>query len=314
MPRALRPYAPRGAFHITARTQGGERWFTPDIRSRIYRDIEEAAASFGHRLLAQVVMPNHFHIVLRQGSTPLGWMMQRVMQRAAHFIQKDGANEGHIFGRRYWSSLCANPGYVRRAIVYAHLNPCASELCEKPHQYPWSSHRAYLRNAETAELQHQGYLDGRMLFARHSSSATAIKDAYLETVMYVVERRRSGIKGDWLLPNGPYRQFIPIAPAGDAHWAQNYASFNVAEPRHKPEVDIVNAVKELLKRMDPNIDIEMLRQAGRLKALAPLRRNIIAALLSGGHRPSAIARCLRVSPALVSRVAAAMRAAATQQQ
>ncbi|HEX6558738.1 MAG TPA: transposase [Longimicrobiales bacterium] len=314
MPRTLRPYAPRAAFHITARTQGGERWFTPEIRSRIYADVEEAALSCGHRLLAQVIMPNHLHIVVRQGRTPLGWMMQRVMQRAAYFVQKLHRNHGHVFGRPYWSCVCATPAYVRRAIVYAHLNPCAANICANPGDYIWSSHASYLAMSADADLTKFGYLDGMMLFAHNSVTVPALRHAYRRFVEYVIERRRSGSPGDWLLPNGPARHFIPVAPYGDAHWADNYESFALPMTRPRPAKDVVSEVKELLKRLDSDCDIETLRQAGRLKALAPLRRNIIAALLSSGHRASAIARSLRVSPTLVSRVAASMRAAATRQQ
>jgi REP element-mobilizing transposase RayT len=299
--------------HVTARTQGREKWFTEDIRSRIVADVEDAARSFGHVLLAQTVMPNHLHIVLRQGTRPLGWMMQRVMQRAAYFVQRFHGTKDHVFGGPYWCCVCSTPAYLRRAIVYTHLNACAAGLCDRPQDYKWNSHLSYMKSQADADPTIAGYLEGRMLFARDSARVADLIQSYRGFVDYVIERRRSGIPGDWLLPVESNRLFIPATPFGDAHWAQNYSAFVEAQPRYQPSTDIVNKVKELLRTIDANCDIDMLRHAGRSKAIAPLRRNITAALLSCGYRGNAIARCLRVSPSLVSQVAAAMRAAATQQ-
>jgi len=314
MARTTRLYAPRAGLHITARTQGREKWFTDDIRTRIVVDIEDAARSFGHVLLAQTVMPNHLHIVLRQGTRPLGWMMQRVMQRAAFFVQRHHGTSGHVFGGPYWCGVCATPSYLRRAIVYTHLNACAAGLCDRPEQYRWNSHRSYMTSCTEGDSAHAGYLEGRLLFARNSARVPDLIESYSGLVEYVLERRRTGIPGDWLLPDGPHRIFIPPMPMGDAHWAQHYSAFVDLAPRYQPPMDMVSKVKELLRSLAPGCDIDMLRNAGRSKALAPIRRNVVAALLSCGYRANAIARCLRVSAALVSRVAAAMRAAATQQQ
>src|SRR5687768_11846369 len=135
MPRKRRIHLPHAGFHITARTQDGAKHFVPDMRSDIVQDIEEATSSFGHTLLAQVVMPNHFHIVLRQGETPIGWLMQRIMQRTVMRVRRQHGGEGHVFGRPYWLCVCASAAYLRRAIVYTHMNPCKAGFCEHPSDY-----------------------------------------------------------------------------------------------------------------------------------------------------------------------------------
>src|SRR6266511_765859 len=88
MPRARRTHAPGWAFHVTARTQGRVGWFKePAVCDTIARYICEAAASSTTRLLAYAVMPNHLHMIVRQGSQPLGWMVQRVLQRTALLVR-----------------------------------------------------------------------------------------------------------------------------------------------------------------------------------------------------------------------------------
>ncbi|MGQ0562950.1 MAG: hypothetical protein ACT443_13885 [Gemmatimonadota bacterium] len=63
----------------------------------------------------------------------------------------------------------------------------------------------------------------------------------------------------------------------------------------------------MLKKLAPDCSLDMLRNAGRIRALSLLRRELIAVLLIEGYRGSAIARCLYVSQALVSDVARQIR-------
>jgi hypothetical protein len=64
-------------------------------------------------MLALTMMPSHVHLVIKQGRFPFGWMMRRAMQRTAHLVQREHDVEGHVFGRRYWSSVCSGPDYLR---------------------------------------------------------------------------------------------------------------------------------------------------------------------------------------------------------
>src|SRR5437868_819983 len=112
MPRNTRTYAPGVGFHVVAVTQGRQHWFVDEVADRIVSDIDEAGAAAGHRILARTVMPNHFHIILRPGSEPLAWMMQRVMQRACMSVKKLHDHEGHVFQARYWAEPVPTPQYL----------------------------------------------------------------------------------------------------------------------------------------------------------------------------------------------------------
>src|SRR5688572_33203958 len=109
MPRTTRIHAPGCIVHITARTQGHRPWFTETIRERVAREIIDAARVAGMRLLAFAVMPNHFHIIVRQGPALLSYMMHRVMHRSALMLKQTHRLQGHVFERRYRSGVCATP-------------------------------------------------------------------------------------------------------------------------------------------------------------------------------------------------------------
>ncbi|MGQ0814905.1 MAG: transposase [Gemmatimonadota bacterium] len=305
MGRARRLHAPSTGLHITARTQNRAKWFDESMRGDIVAIIREGVSSFGHLLLAFVVMPNHFHIVMKQGQTPLGWAMQRIMQRTAHRVKRLHDVDGHVFGQPYWSIACGDPRYLRTAIIYTHLNPCAAGLCVKPEEYAWSSHSSYV-NLPGADAECFDATAGLMLFARESLHRADLIADYTMAVDLVIRQRAVRIPGDWYLPNSA-RLRLNATDAGDAHWATSYSPAPAADVGRACVADLRDRVIAILRKLDPECDIDTLRHAGRRKTLAGLRRQVIAILLTDGYRGSDIARCLRVSPALVSRIRADMR-------
>jgi REP element-mobilizing transposase RayT len=306
MSRRRRIHLPKAGFHITARTQGGASYFTPNICSAIAADIEAAVPSFGHVLLAYVVMPNHFHLVLKQGDGPLAWVMQRIMQRAVVHVRRAFGGEGHVFGRPYWAAGCANPAYLRRAIVYTHLNPVAADLCETADAYAWSSHRTYVSGNAMREA--------KLLFADQSVDDVELRCNYLRFIDYCMFQRANRIPGDWLLPEGPNRMKLPSAALGDAHWASNYAAVAQPDTFTQLNIDVARPALMLLSRINGEVTLDMIREAGRSRTLHKIRRQLIEGLLMYGCRTMAISRCLRVSPALVSRIRRAMRVSAFRPQ
>jgi REP element-mobilizing transposase RayT len=280
------------------------------MRSAIAGDIEQALLSFGHTLLAYVVMPNHMHIVVRQGERPLGWVMQRIMQRTIARVRRTHGGEGHVFGRPYWAAICTNPAYLRRAIVYTHLNPHKAELCDVVDDYPWSSHKNYLASAAATLRPQSCALEGIMLFADTSlKRADAVRN-YQRFVEHCITQRANHVPGDWLLPEGPQRHRLPSAAQGDTYWQAHYSTFNEASSFTRSNVDVSHAATSLLARIDSTLCLDDIRLAGRSHTMGKVRRKLIEALIIHGCRNGAISRCLNVSASLVSSISTQMRLAA----
>lgn len=297
-------------FHITARTQNGAQHFDAEMRGAIANDIEEAMLSFGHTLLAYVVMPNHFHIVARQGPAPLAWVMQRIMQRTVVRVRRAHGGEGHVFGRPYWACVCADPAYLRRAIVYTHMNPCKAELCENAAEYPWSSHRNYVRASIEKVPRQASPLEGLMLFADASLVVADAVRNYQRFIDFCIARRRNRVPGDWLLPEGPQRELLPSAGQGDTYWSKHYSAFTEASAFTRLNVDVSRPAASLLSRIDPALTVDDIRLAGRSRTLGKVRRQLIEGLLVHGCRNGAISRFLGVSASLISQVSTEMRSSA----
>ena len=144
MPRQARLDAPGVLQHVMAR--GIER-------RKIFMDDKDRA-SFLERLAliledtqtqcyAWALIPNHFHILLRTGPTPLSTVMRRLMTGYAVAFNIRHRRSGHLFQNRYKSVVCEEDTYLLELTRYIHLNPLRAKLVEdlkSLDQYPWSGH------------------------------------------------------------------------------------------------------------------------------------------------------------------------------
>ena len=148
MPRQPRLDAPGLLQHVMAR--GIER-------TKIFRDDKDRQ-SFLERLAnileetktqcyAWALIPNHFHLLLRTGKTPLSKVMRRLMTGYAVTFNKRHKRIGHLFQNRYKSVVCEEDRYLLELIRYIHLNPIRAGLVKDLKElakYSWTSHSTIL--------------------------------------------------------------------------------------------------------------------------------------------------------------------------
>jgi len=148
MPRQARLDAPGVLQHVMAR--GIERrkifWDDKDRSSFLERFaviLEETQT----QCYAWTLIPNHFHILLRTGTTPLSTVMRRLMTGYAVTFNIRHRRSGHLFQNRYKSVVCEEDTYLLELTRYIHLNPLRARLVEDLKaldKYPWSGHSAIL--------------------------------------------------------------------------------------------------------------------------------------------------------------------------
>lgn len=89
---------------------------------------------------AWALIPNHFHLLLRTGSTPIATVMQRLLTGYAVGFNR---RHGQLFQNRYESILCQEDLYLRELVCYIHLNPLRSRIVaelKEPDRYPYGGH------------------------------------------------------------------------------------------------------------------------------------------------------------------------------
>lgn len=285
--RIRRLQLPGGAFHITARTQGREHWFLPDIRSKIVDIITGEINCTDADLFAFAVMPNHFHLIVLQQSLTLGRIMQPVLRRVALLVQRRHRVEGHVFERRYFSGLLHTSDHLREAIVYTHRNPVKARLCGTVDEYEWTSHAAFVQR----ECPWTDCIDVdtalRVFAETVECDVIACRISYLRWVA-----RRSLEIPD---PND-----VQLCAGGDAFFAGKFAT---AHDSTYPDPDLRDAARKALNYISKDFELEDLRGSFLSHRASRVRGQIVAVLLIGNHRTGKIANFFGISPGTVSKIA-----------
>ena len=89
---------------------------------------------------AWALIPNHFHLLLRTGPTPLATVMRRLLTSYSVFYNRCHRRSGHLCQNRYKSILCEEDPYLLELVRYIHLNPIRSGLVKDLVglvRYPW---------------------------------------------------------------------------------------------------------------------------------------------------------------------------------
>jgi len=96
---------------------------------------------------AWALIPNHFHLLLRTGPTPLSKVMRRLMTGYAVTFNKRHKRSGHLFQNRYKSVICEEDPYLLELIRYIHLNPLRAGIAKdlkELDRYFWTGHSTIL--------------------------------------------------------------------------------------------------------------------------------------------------------------------------
>jgi len=96
---------------------------------------------------AWTLIPNHVHLLVRTGATPLSKVMRRLMTGHAVTFNKRHRRSGHLFQNRYKSVVCERDPYLLELVRYIHLNPIRAgqvKDLKELDRYRWSGHSAIL--------------------------------------------------------------------------------------------------------------------------------------------------------------------------
>lgn len=95
-------------------------------------------------LLTYCLMPNHFHLLLKQltvnGITKL---LRRLSTTYSMYFNRKNNRVGHLFQGIYKAAYISNEAYLLHLSRYIHLNP-SSLTGMNPVSYPYSSYQYYL--------------------------------------------------------------------------------------------------------------------------------------------------------------------------
>ena len=99
MPRGPRLDAPGVLHHVMARGIEGRALFRDDRdRTDFARRLAGLATTGAFTVYAWVLLPNHFHLLLRSGPRPLASAMRSLLTGYAGAFNRRHRRQGHLYG------------------------------------------------------------------------------------------------------------------------------------------------------------------------------------------------------------------------
>lgn len=161
MPRQARIDAPGALHHIIVRGIERRKIFRSDYdRQNFLERLSELILETRTYCFAWALIPNHFHLLLRTGATPIADLMRRLLTGYAGWFNKKYKRHGQLFQNRYKSFLCQEDVYLKELVRYIHLNPLRAGIVaamKELDKHPWCGHSVLMNT------------DFRAAFNRHTN-------------------------------------------------------------------------------------------------------------------------------------------------
>ena len=131
MPRMARIDAPGALHHVIARGIERRKIFQDDKdRDDFLERLKTIITETHTPCYAWALLPNHVHLLLRTGMTPISGVMRRLLTGYAVSYNGRHRRRGHLFQNRYKSILCQEDPYLLELVRYIHLNPMRARLVD----------------------------------------------------------------------------------------------------------------------------------------------------------------------------------------
>lgn len=198
MPRKARIDAPGALHHIIVRGIERRRIFSDDQdRDNFIERLGDIVTETKTYCFAWALIPNHAHILLRSGQTPLATVMRRLLTGYAVSYNRRHRRHGHLFQNRYKSILCQEDNYLLELVRYIHLNPLRAKIVKslkESDKYLYSGHSALMGKIQR-EFQDTKYV--LRLFGEKVPVARKSYRAYVEKG--IAQGRRPELVGGGLI-------------------------------------------------------------------------------------------------------------------
>jgi REP element-mobilizing transposase RayT len=145
MARKPREEAQDAIHHVTARGVARRALFRDDLdRVRYLRMLGVVVIARGWRCLSYCLMDNHVHLLIETPNPNLAIGMQRVHGNYGRSFNQRHGLTGHVFQARYNPVRVRSDRQLWAVAAYIADNPVEAGLSERPEDWRWSSHAAFL--------------------------------------------------------------------------------------------------------------------------------------------------------------------------
>jgi len=291
MARRPRVFAAGLLYHVIVRGNQRRKTFRCDEDYKDYLDrLEKYRAKFHVRIYAYCLMPNHVHLLVETGSTPLAKFMQGLQQSYTQHFNRSYRKVGHLFQGRYKAIICERDKYLLALVRYIHLNPVRAKLATRPERYAYSGHNSYMTNGTGKIVEVTPILKllgGKKAYERFVLEA--IGENHNEAYYAVEDQRFLGEKG----------------------FGEEISRDTEQNEERKAKKLIETTFKEIARRVDTTP--ELLRGKDRRWDISTKRAEAVAFLVREyGYKVSEVAKYLRRDQANISTMLSRLSARQTE--
>ncbi|MBP1729764.1 MAG: hypothetical protein H6Q55_193 [Deltaproteobacteria bacterium] len=156
MSRPLRIEYPEAWYHVMNRGRRNEHIFLGSKDYVSFLDLlHETIATWNLRVAAYCLMPTHYHLLVQTPGANLSRCMRHIDGVYTQRFNRARETDGSLFRGRYKSIVVGGDSYLLQLVRYIHRNPLRAGLSDSLEKYPWTSHRAYLSDAESWNWIHK---------------------------------------------------------------------------------------------------------------------------------------------------------------
>lgn len=159
MSRPLRIEYSDAWYHVMNRGRRSEKvFFDKDDYQAFIQVMIDSTKMWNLRISAYCLMPNHYHLLVQTPDANISRCMRHINGVYTQRFNSLHRSEGQLFRGRYKAILVSADDYLLRLVRYIHRNPVKAGLAEKPEDYPWSSHKAYLSISKKWEWLNKAFI------------------------------------------------------------------------------------------------------------------------------------------------------------
>jgi REP element-mobilizing transposase RayT len=153
-------------YHIYNRGINGSNIFSENENYSYFLKLCDKHLSPITDVYAWVLMPNHFHFLLRvkenltcaqklsdlkksSGLKPPHQYLSNLFNAYSKAYNKRNHRHGALFERPFRRKTVHTLDYLRQLVLYIHLNPIHHGFCRHPLEYNWSSYKTCLSDKPT---------------------------------------------------------------------------------------------------------------------------------------------------------------------
>lgn len=178
MARPLRLEFGGALYHVTARGDGRENIFLADGDRHVFLEgLAEVWERFNWTVHAYCLMSNHYHLLVETPDANLSRGMRQLNGVYTQRFNRAYDRVGHVFQGRYKAIVVEKDAHLLELARYVVLNPVRARMVLAPGEWPWSSYRAMVGEADSPE-----WLEIRQILAAFGETERQAAERYARFV------------------------------------------------------------------------------------------------------------------------------------